>query len=93
MDRLEILIEREVTKWAEEQGFYARKLMFISQRGAPDRLYITPNGDILFVEFKRRTGKLSPSQREFRTLARKRGLKHYVFRDYEQSIEELKKFL
>lgn len=91
---LEKSLEGDVCAWAEARGFFVRKMSFPSQRGATDRLLLSPNGDILFVEFKRKgTGVLSPAQKDFRHQLQIRGLIHYVFDEYETSIQTLQKFL
>ena len=91
---LERSTEERVRKWAEAQGFLVYKLAFVSRRGATDRLFVSPNGDIIFAEFKRqRTGKLSPAQRDFRQQVTTRGLIHYVFRTYDEATAALEKFL
>jgi len=48
----EAKIEAAVCKYAKEKGFYVRKFKSTSQRGVPDRLFISPTGEVFFIEFK-----------------------------------------
>ena len=57
-DRLEKTVEDAVCDWARSKGFLVYKLSFLGRRGAPDRLFISPFGDSVYIELKRR-GKLA----------------------------------
>ena len=46
-------IEKDVVKWAEDNEVMVIKLNLHGRRGWPDRLFILPNGGIIWVEFKR----------------------------------------
>ena len=59
---LEKKIETEVCKYARSLGFDAMKQEWPGTHGAPDRLFITPQGKIFMVEFKSAKGKLSGHQ-------------------------------
>ena len=48
----ESTIETAVSKYAKDRGCYVRKFKSPSNRGVPDRLFITPNGVVFFIEFK-----------------------------------------
>lgn len=61
--RLEIEDETKAVKQAIKHGYKVYKLMFIGQRGAPDRLF-GRDGDAVLIEFKRR-GE-SPSLQQLR---------------------------
>lgn len=52
MSVLEKDIEGTVVKWAKENGFLALKVNFV-ENGYPDRMFISPHGHVLFIEFKR----------------------------------------
>ena len=54
---LEREIEKKVTDYAKNKNFLAYKFTSPSNKSVPDRLFISPTGNIFFVEFKRK-GKL-----------------------------------
>lgn len=54
---LEREIEKKVVTYAKNKNFLAYKFTSPSNRSVPDRLFISPTGNIFFVEFKRK-GKL-----------------------------------
>lgn len=59
---LESAIEQSCVKALKKKGFLSIKLT--SLKGLPDRMFISPRGDIFFVEFKKPdTGTLSPHQK------------------------------
>src|SRR5580765_7258037 len=45
--------EKDVKKWAEEVGILVVKMNLRGRKGWPDRIFILPNGLVLWVEFKR----------------------------------------
>jgi len=49
---LEKDIEQTVVDWAKTNGFLALKVTF-TENGYPDRLFISPFGHTIFIEFKR----------------------------------------
>jgi hypothetical protein len=54
---LEREIENKVVTYAKNKNFLAYKFTSPSNRSVPDRIFISPTGNIFFVEFKRK-GKL-----------------------------------
>ncbi len=52
---LESSLETKVREWCKREGHLFIKLS--GQRGVPDRLLITSDGQVLFLEFKRPDGK------------------------------------
>lgn len=52
MSVLEKDIEQTVVDWAKEHRFLALKVTF-TENGYPDRLFISPYGHTIFIEFKR----------------------------------------
>jgi hypothetical protein len=60
MQILESKIERQCKLLAKEHGCLLLKIE--KQRGWPDRLLVCPNGSMMFLEFKRPGGSLSPLQ-------------------------------
>lgn len=59
---LEKVIERTVCKRAESLGCLQYKFVSPQRRSVPDRLFITPNGEVFFAEFKRKGQKPTPAQ-------------------------------
>jgi Casjensviridae endonuclease len=53
-DPLEKVIERKVCDHAKALGCYVRKFTSPSHASVPDRMFITPNGVVFFVEMKRK---------------------------------------
>jgi hypothetical protein len=48
----EAKIEKAVVAYAREKGCYVRKFKSPGQRAVPDRIFITPQGVVFFIEFK-----------------------------------------
>ena len=59
---LEHTIETTVCRYAKDKGWIVYKFSNPYHRGVPDRIFITPYGKIIFIEFKSSIGKLGPSQ-------------------------------
>ena len=55
-------IESKVVKKAKELGFLTYKFSSPSNRGVPDRIFISPHGEVFFIEFKSAKGKLTKLQ-------------------------------
>jgi len=55
-------IQSKKIKELEAQGYYVIKLVKTNKNGIPDLIAIPPNSDVLFVEVKGPTGKLSSLQ-------------------------------
>lgn len=60
---LEKEIERQMKKAVSERGGLFYKFISPGNDGVPDRLVITPTGEIWFVELKTSTGRLSKIQK------------------------------
>jgi hypothetical protein len=59
---LEKTIEEAVRVYAKKHGYSSYKFTSPSNKSVPDRIFVSPKGIILFVEFKRKGGKLTPLQ-------------------------------
>ncbi len=59
---LEKEIETTVVTYAKSKGFLAYKFNSPANRSVPDRMFISPNGMIGFVEFKQKGKKLTKLQ-------------------------------
>jgi hypothetical protein len=55
-------VESKIVKKAKELGFLTYKFSSPSNRGVPDRIFISPHGEVFFIEFKSAKGKLSQLQ-------------------------------
>ena len=55
-------LEKKCTDHAQKRGWLAYKLSYVGRRGAPDKLFISPQGAVLFIEFKTPTGPVSDLQ-------------------------------
>lgn len=78
LNPLEKDIERRVCEYARAKGCLAYKFMSPATAHVPDRLIITPNGVIVFIEFKRAGGKPTPAQAVEHERMRKHGARVYV---------------
>jgi hypothetical protein len=88
--RLESSIESAVVRLARSIGCLAYKL---HERGAPDRLFIAPDGRPFFIEFKRPGAKPRPEQEYEHARLRARGLMVHVVDDRDQGVEIIKREL
>ena len=59
---LEKYLERKIVSKAKKLGYIADKYRSPSNRGVPDRIFISETGKLFFVEFKSKKGKLSKLQ-------------------------------
>jgi hypothetical protein len=60
------MLEREIEKFLVEEiqklGGIAYKFTSPARRSVPDRLCVMPNGEVIFIEVKKETGKLTKGQ-------------------------------
>jgi len=59
---LEKIVEAKVNSYAQSKGFLTYKFTSPARRAVPDRIYISPKGTVIFVEFKREGHKPTPPQ-------------------------------
>lgn len=86
---LEKDIERKIGEYAKSKGFMYIKFVSPAHRAVPDRLLISPQGRIGFLEIKRPPNKPTPLQmRELQTL-----LNHGCTAAWCDSVEEGKHFV
>ena len=85
----EKVFERELSKFVEESGGIAVKLLSQFIKGLPDRMFLLPGGVVIFVEFKS-TGKM-PTKIQSYIHAKIRALGFLVYVvDSVESYEEVK---
>lgn len=89
---LERNIERIVTKYALNQGFLSYKFTSPNNRGVPDRIFISPKGQIIFVEFKQKGKWLTRLQNFIFNKLETRGCKIYVANDVLEGMAILDKY-
>ena len=85
----EAKIEKASCDYARRLGCYTRKFKSTSQRGVPDRLFISTTGRSFFIEFKA-TGK-TPTALQLREIAlinANMGCAHWA-----DSVDEAKKII
>ena len=70
---LEKEIERRMTQTVKKRGGLCYKFVSPSNPGVPDRIIITPNGRVIFVELKTEIGRLANIQKWQISEMRKRG--------------------
>ena len=71
-------IERAVCLYARSVGMMAYKFVSPGRAGVPDRIFLTADGKVFFVEFKAPDGKLRPLQKNEHRVIRKHGHDVYV---------------
>ena len=72
-------IEKAVSKYAREKGCYVRKFKAPSNRGVPDKLFLSPHGKVFFIEFKAPGKEPTDLQaREIREINNRKGHAHWV---------------
>ena len=80
---LEKQIEKTVCDYAKLKGFLVYKFSSPAHRGVPDRMFITQEGHVFFIEFKRKGNKPTPIQeREIKKLI-DHGVKAFVVDDVD----------
>ncbi len=77
-------IEKKVKAYARLKGLLAYKFTSPGHAFVPDGIFVTPDGDVFFIEFKRLG--LTPSPGQLREIERIRG--HKVFVHVVDSVAE-----
>ena len=74
-DPLESTIEQKVCKYAESLGYKQWKFTSPTRASVPDRILLSPDGVVVFIEFKRKGKKPTPAQlKEHEDIAANNGL-------------------
>jgi hypothetical protein len=82
----EKILEIKITKKAKELGFLTYKFSSPANRGVPDKIFISPNGKIFFIEFKSTKGKLSELQKHEIHNLQNHLINTHVVRDFEDGL-------
>jgi hypothetical protein len=80
---LEKEIESAVKRYAESKGWLTRKWVSPSHSFVPDQIFISPYGQVIFVEFKREGGKPTSGQLREHERLRGNGALVYVINSVE----------
>ena len=89
---LEKIIEGKVNAYAQSRGFLVYKFTSPARRAVPDRIYISPKGVVIFVEFKREGLKPSPAQEREHTRLRMQNVEVFVIDNVEDGKEMVDAF-
>jgi Holliday junction resolvase len=73
-------IQAKKIKELEALGYYVIKLINTNKNGIPDLIAIPPNSDVLFVEVKTATGKVSKLQEYRHKELTEKGIKVEIFK-------------
>lgn len=78
----ESVIQSKKIRELEAQGYYVLKLISTNKNGIPDLLAIPPNSDVLFIEVKGPTGRLSKLQEHRIKELTSHGIKAEVYKPF-----------
>jgi hypothetical protein len=89
---LEKDLEKKIVIKAKKLGYLTYKFVSPSNRGMPDRIFISESGKLFFVEFKSKKGKLSELQKKkiSELVAKKQSV--FVVNNEELAMEILEKY-
>ena len=90
---LEKYLERKIVFKAKKLGYLTYKFVSPSSRGVPDRIFISENGKLFFVEFKSKKGKLSKLQDKKISELRVRKQSVFVIDDEEICMKLLMEYM
>jgi hypothetical protein len=85
MGILENSVEKYLVRQCQKFGLLALKLKIPSIRGASDRIILSTNGRVFFVECKRpKGGVISPHQTAWEKLLNRRGFRPFTVKDFDE---------
>lgn len=90
---LEKDLEKKIVIKARKLGYLTYKFVSPSNRGVPDRIFISENGKLFFVEFKSKKGKLSKLQDKKISELRARKQSIFVVDDEEIGMKLLMEYM
>lgn len=90
---LEKDLEKKIVNKAKKLGYLTYKFVSPSNRGVPDRIFISENGKLFFVEFKSKKGKLSELQKLKISELRSRKQSVFVVNNEELAIGILTEYM
>lgn len=89
---LEKEIERRMREAVKKRGGLTYKFTSPNNPGMPDRIVITPAGDVWFIELKTESGKVSRIQKHRLAELEKNGMKVRVLHGWDETrdfVEEV----
>ncbi len=89
LDARESSLERRACTYAKGLSYWTRKFKSPGKRSAPDRIFASKSGFVMFVEFKARNKKPTDLQLAEHADMRDHGLVVYVVDSYEQATQIL----
>lgn len=90
---LEKYLEKKIIIKAKKLGYLTYKFTSPSNRGVPDRIFISESGKLFFMEFKSKKGKLSELQKlKISELVEKKQLV-FVIDDEELAMKIIHKYM
>lgn len=81
---LEKQIEAKVCEYAKNKGLLVYKFTSPNRMAVPDRMFVTPDGKVFFVEFKREGQKPTVAQDREHTRLRGHNVRVFVIDNVEQ---------
>ena len=78
-------IESTVSKWASKNGLLHQKLL--GEKGMPDRIFYTPGGKPVLVEFKKPNQSARKLQKYYHDRLMKLGFCVQLFDNVEDTVE------
>lgn len=90
---LEKDLEKKIVNKAKKLGYLTYKFVSPSNRGVPDRIFISENGKLFFMEFKSKKGKLNELQilKISELVAKKQSV--FVINDEKEAIKILIEYM
>lgn len=82
-------VEGPTVKWCKDRGIINRKMNGLGYRGWPDRMFLMPKGQVVFIEFKVPGGKCTELQLYVQAKLRKLGYEVHVCETKEHAIATL----
>jgi hypothetical protein len=87
LDLTESEIEQKMKDAVKKRGGLFMKFVSPSTRGVPDRIVITPDGRVCFVELKKEGGRLSPIQRYMHGVFRRHNVEVYTLIGLQECLD------
>jgi hypothetical protein len=91
MEERESSVEGRTVKWAQDNGYFVRKVAWIGRRGAQDRLFLK-DGRYVWLEFKRR-GKMPTEGVTLQTRNKAEMMAHGAECYFVDSFEDARRIL
>lgn len=93
MSNPETCIENQFVDWCKAMGIYCPKLVLRVGKGWPDRAAMLPDGRVVWIEFKTKTGQSSPQQIEVARLLRNSSHVVHVCRSSDEAIKIIEELM